>query len=269
MSIHTPMDPGTPAPSPAPKSTAGKGLGVAALVIAIVALVLCWVPIVNNLAAVLGVIALVLGIVSLVIALKRNGSKGLGISSSIIAVVAIVLVFLTQAFYVKAIDEIAEGVQDAADGEVAAPAEVVEQAADETQVLALGTAATVGEYSVNVSSVDLDAGKAIAKVNEFNEKAKGQYVLVDVSVVYNGDEEGDAWLDLSPELVGSDASIYDTSTAMVVTAKPVSDAPTLTKGGKASYQVVFDVPAEAVSDAKIRMSEGLSFSDDSKLWATK
>ena len=261
--------PGTPIPSPSPKSTAGRGLGIAALVIAIVALVLCWVPIVNNFAAILGVVALILGLVSLVIALKRKGSKGLGIASSVIAIVAIVLVFATQSFYAKAIDEVTSGIEDAADGEVAAPAEVVEQAEDETQVLALGEAATVGDYSVNVSTVNLDAGKAIAKVNEFNEKAKGQYVLVDISVVYNGDEEGDAWLDLNPELVGSDASIYDTSTAMVVPAKPATDAPTLSKGGKASYQVVFDVPAEAVADAKIRMTETMSFNDESVLWATK
>lgn len=269
MSVHAPMDPGTPIPSPSPKSTAGRGLGIAALVIAIVALVLCWVPIVNNVAAILGVVALVFGLVSLVIALKRKGSKGLGIASSVIAIVAIVLVFATQSFYVKAIDEVTSGIEDAADGEVAAPAEVVEQAEDETQVLALGEAATVGDYSVNVSTVNLDAGKAIAKVNEFNEKAKGQYVLVDISVVYNGDDEGDAWLDLNPELVGSDASIYDTSTAMVVPAKPATDAPTLSKGGKASYQVVVDVPAEAVADAKIRMTETMSFNDESVLWATK
>lgn len=269
MSTQTPTDPGMPIPDVSPKTTAGKGLGIAALVIAILALVLCWVPIVNNVAAILGVIALVLGIVSLVIALKRNGSKGMGIASSVIAIVAIVLVFVTQSFYVKAIDEVASGIEDASDGQVAAPAEVVDQAEDDAQVLALGKAADVGEYSVNVSAVNLDAGKAIAKVNEYNEKAKGQYVLVDISVVYNGDEEGDAWIDLNPELVGSDSSIYDTSTAMVVPAKPATDAPTLSKGGKASYQVVFDVPEEAVVDAKIRMTETMSFNDESVLWATK
>ncbi|MGQ3382060.1 hypothetical protein [Glutamicibacter sp. TV12E] len=269
MSIHTPTDPGTPIPSPSPKSAAGRGLGIAALVIAIVALVLYWVPIVNNVAAILGVVALVLGIVSLVIAFKRKGSKGLGIASSVIAIAAIVLVLATQSFHARAIVEVASGIEDAADGEVAAPAEVVEQAEDETQVLALGEAAMVGGYSVNVSTVNLDAGKAIAKFNEFNEKANGQYVLVDISVVYNGDEEGDACIDLNPELVGSDASIYGTSTAMVILAEPATDAPTLSKGGKASYQVVFDAPAEALSDAKIRMTETMFFVDESVLWATR
>lgn len=193
----------------------------------------------------------------------------MGIASSIISIVAIILVFATQAAYVKAIDEVANDIADASDGEVAAPVEVIEQAKDESQVLALGEAATVGEYSVNVSAVDLDAGAEIAKANEFNEKAEGQYVLVDLSVVYNGDEEGDAWLDLNPELVGSDASIYSTGSATVIPAKPGMDLPTLANGGKGSYQVVFDVPAEAVEDAKIRVSETISFSDESVLWATK
>ena len=269
MSVQNPLDPNVVPPAPQARTTAGKGLGIAALVVGIVALALCWVPIVNNIAAVLGFIALVLGVISLVVASKRRGSKGLGIASSIIAIVAIILVFATQAAYVKAIDEVANDIADASDGEVAAPAEVIEQAEDESQVLALGEAATVGEYSVNVNAVNLDAGAQIAKANEFNEKAEGQYVLVDLSVVYNGDEEGDAWLDLNPELVGSDASIYSTSSATAVPAKPGMDLPTLANGGKGSYQVVFDVPAEAVEDAKIRVSETISFSDESVLWATK
>lgn len=269
MSLETPLEPASHAPVPAAKSNAGKGLGVAALVIAIVALLLCWVPIVNNFAAFLGFVALILGVISLVVAAKRRGSKGMGIASSIIAIVAIVMVFVTQAAYVKALDGVSAAIEDAADGETAAPAKVVEQAADESQVLKIGEAASIGEYSVNVSAVNLDAAAAIAKANTFNEKAEGQYVLVDLSVVYNGDEEGDAWIDLSPELVGADARIYSTTSSMAIAPKPATDVPTLTKGGKGVYQVVFDVPAEAVTDAKIRVTETLSFNDEAGLWATK
>ncbi|MGO2051566.1 hypothetical protein CIK76_13820 [Glutamicibacter sp. BW80] len=269
MSAGTPLEPAPHSQLPPAKSTAGKGLGIAALVIAIVALTLCWVPIVNNFAAVLGFVALILGIISLAIAAKRRGSKGLGIASSVIAIVAIVLVFVTQSAYVKALDGVSAAIDDAADGEVAAPEKVIEQAADESQVLKLGEAATIGEYSVNVSSVNLEADEAMAKANSFNEKAEGQYVLVDLSVVYNGEEEGDAWLDLSPELVGSDSRIYSTSSSMAMAPKPAMDVPTLTKGGKGTYQVVFDVPADALDDAKIRVTETLSFDDEAGLWETK
>ncbi|RZU62848.1 hypothetical protein [Zhihengliuella halotolerans] len=90
-------------PAPAPggahqsKTNAGKGLGIAALVIGIVALVLSWVPIVNNFAAILAVIALVLAIIGLVVAVKKNGSKGLSIAGAIIFVVALVVVFASRA----------------------------------------------------------------------------------------------------------------------------------------------------------------------------
>lgn len=268
MSVQNPV---APAPeAPAPKTTAGKGLGIAALIVAIVALLLCWVPIINNFAAFLGFVALVLGIISLVIAAKRRGSKGLGIASTIIAIISIVMVFVTQAAYVAAIDGVSSAVEDSMDGEVSAPAEVVEQAADSSQVLALGKSATVGSYEVNVKSVKLDAAKEIKAANPYNEKASGQYVVADLSVTFKGDKEGDAWLELMPELVGSDASIYDTSTCMATLKKPASDAPTLTKGGSASYQVCFDVPKNALDDPKLRVSETISFDDEaSALWATK
>ncbi|MDR7358106.1 hypothetical protein [Paeniglutamicibacter sulfureus] len=41
------------------------------------------------------------------------------------------------------------------------------------------------------------------------------------------------------------------------------------KGGKGSHQVVFDVPAEAVTDAKVRVAETISLDDEAGLWATK
>lgn len=269
MSVQNPTTPAPGVPAPAPKTTAGKGLGIAALIVAIVALLLCWVPIINNFAAFLGFVSLVLGVISLVIAAKRRGSKGLGIAATVISVVAIVMVFVTQAAYVAAIDSVSTAVEDSMDGEVAAPAEVVEQAADTAKVLALGKAATVGSYQVAVTSVDLNGAKKIDAANPFNDKAKGQYVLADLSVTYKGDKEGTAWLDLQPELVGSDSRVYDTSTCMAVTEKPAAETPGLTRGGTASYQVCFDVPKAALKDAKLRVSETISFDDESVLWATK
>ncbi len=38
-----------------------------------------------------------------------------------------------------------------------------------------------------------------------HEPPTNQYVLVDVSVVYNGDEEGDPWIDLTHAFQGTDA----------------------------------------------------------------
>lgn len=269
MSIQSPIDPGQTTATPAAKTSAGKGLGIAALVIAILALCLCWVPIINNFAAVLGFVALILGIISLVIAAKRNGSKGMGVASSIIAVVAIVLVFVTQAAYVAAIDEVVEAIEEGVDGQSEASESEIAQASDESMVLNMGDSIDIGEYAVSVTSVNLEAAAEIEAANPFNESANGQYVLVELEVTYNGNEEGDPWIDLVIELMGSDARIYSSSTTDAIVENSAFDLPTLTTGGSGSFQVVFDVPAEAVTDAKVRVTETLSFTDDAGIWAAK
>lgn len=269
MTVQSPVDPITPPAAPPAKTGAGKGLGIAALVIAIVALTLCWVPIINNLAAVLAIVALILGIVSLVVATKRNGGKGLGIASGIIAVVAVSLVFVTQAAYVAAIDEVVAAIEDSADGESAASDKELEQANDDSQVLGLGQERDLGDYSVTVAAVNLNAAEQIAAANPFNDSAAGQYVLVDVEVTYTGSEEADPWIDLNVELMGADARIYSTSSSDAVVERSGFDLPTLTSGGSGSYQVVFDVPAEAVENAKVRVTETFSFGDDAGIWTAK
>lgn len=267
MTVHSPVDP-SPATPPA-KTGAGKGVGIAALVIAIVALALCWVPIVNNIAAVLGVVALILGVISFILASKRHGGKGLGIASGIIAVVAVVLVFVTQAAYVAAIDDVVAAIEDSADGESAASDKELEQANDDSQVLGLGQGRDLGEYSVTVAAVNLDAADQVAAANPYNDSASGQYVLVDLDVTYTGSDEGDPWIDLNVELMGADARIYSTSSADAVVENESFDVPTLTNGGSGSYQVLFDVPAEAVDNPRIRVTETFTFGDDSGIWATK
>ncbi|WP_205163747.1 hypothetical protein [Arthrobacter roseus] len=69
---------------------AGRGLGIAALVVALVALLLCWIPFVNNLSVILGAIAVLLAIGSLFQASWAKGNKWWGVLSFIIAVTAMI-----------------------------------------------------------------------------------------------------------------------------------------------------------------------------------
>ncbi|WP_309080746.1 hypothetical protein [Zhihengliuella sp.] len=252
-----------------PRTRAGRGLGITALVVALVAICLSALPIINNVAAVLGVIALGLGIASLVMASRRNGGKGFGIASTVIAVMAIVVVFATQAFYVSVLD----GAEDAVDqtieqaetGERAATEEE-QSAAAATEANQLGTAAAVGDYQVTVDAVNLDAGEDIAAVNELNEPATGQHVLVDLTVAYEGTEEGTPWLDLTAELVGSDARIYSSSTCTAVLERNGIEQPNLTAGGTSSYQTCFDVPAEAIEGAMLRVGATFDVNGEPAVW---
>lgn len=67
----------------------GRGLGIAALAVAIVALLLSWIPLVNNLSVILGTIALLLAFGSLFQAGWAEGNRWWGIASCVIAVTAI------------------------------------------------------------------------------------------------------------------------------------------------------------------------------------
>jgi hypothetical protein len=253
-----------------PVARKGSGLAIAALVLAIIAVLLCWVPIVNNFAAVLAVLGLALGIPALVSARrgKRSGS-GLALASVILSVVAFVAVLATQALFSEVLDDVADEIDKSTSSE-SAPADPTQDAGtDAPSVLSLGQSGQLGEYTVTVDSVTANGNDIVADANQFNDAPNGQYVVVDVTVTYNGDEDGDPWLDLTTEFVGTDARKYDTSSCLASLSNGISDVPTLLAGGTASFQVCMDVPPTAIAGGQVQMSESFSFDDVSATWAIK
>lgn len=87
-----------------------------------------------------------------------------------------------------------------------------------------------------------------------------------LDATFNGDDEGDPWIDLSVELAGSDSRIYDTSSCRAVAPDSPFDLPTLAKGGTGEFSVCFDVPETALNDPQIYVSESLSFDDERAVW---
>jgi hypothetical protein len=69
------------------KTKAGKGLGIAAFVVALVAIVISFIPCLGMYALVPGVIAIVLAIIAFSQAKKGNGAKGLIIAALVISIV--------------------------------------------------------------------------------------------------------------------------------------------------------------------------------------
>lgn len=84
-----------------------SALAVTALVLGIISLLLSWVPILNNLIFILALIATVVAIVAVVQTRpnKAHRGSGMAITSLVISILAIVVVFGSQAMYAKAIDE--------------------------------------------------------------------------------------------------------------------------------------------------------------------
>jgi hypothetical protein len=245
--------PGGPRPS--------SGLAVAALVVGIISLVLAWIPVVNLVSILGGIAALILGIVAL---RKANrgvaGGKGMAVAGTVLGGVSLVLAIVVNVFFGVAIDEAINSAESAAPAvaPTVQPAESEQTAGDEQTVdteepaaapgglLPLGEAAEVGDYTIAVTGLNLNADEAIAAADATNPAPDGQYVLAEVSVVYNGTEEGNPWMDLSYILQGADAAEYDDGTCMAIEPNSVVNVPALAAGDAAEYQVCLDVPAEAI-----------------------
>ncbi|WP_146068505.1 MULTISPECIES: hypothetical protein [unclassified Arthrobacter] len=138
-----------------------------------------------------------------------------------------------------------------------------------TEVLPLGADAEVGEYTVTVSSVQLDATDAILGFNRFNDPPEGQYVLITLDVVYTGTEEGNPWIDLTTKFVGSDSRQYGESTCMASLDLPAFDVPTLENGGTGQFEVCMDVPAAAIPGKRVLVEDNTSFAGTEASWQTQ
>jgi hypothetical protein len=257
-----------PAPAPPKK---GSGLAVAAFVIGVIALLLCWVPIVNNVVFFLALVGLVLGVPAYLGARKgKRSGKGLALASIILSLLAGAGVLATQALYSEVIDDVSDSVaQDTADAEAGrktAASDDEQAAAEDSQTLALGEAAEIGDYTVTVTDVVKDANAMIEQANEFNEPPTNQYALVTATVTYNGAEESMPSVDLQATIAGSDARQYDSSAASVVTPLSEEASVTLTRGGSSKVDFAMDVPAAALEGGKVLIQETFNIGTDERAY---
>ena len=270
---------GYPPPPGLMQSNNGRGMALAGLILGIVALFLFWIPIISWLALILALIGLGLGIAALVTAVRqRTSAKGLSIAAVVVSGVALVAAILVTAFWGALFNAVEDEMSSnpsstrtpSAAASPSASASGSSSATASAELLPLGTAAEVGEYSVSVSSVQLNATDAILEFNEFNEAPDGQYVLITLDVVYNGNEEGDPWLDLTPAFVGSDSRQYDESTCLAVLDLQGTSVPTLENGGAAQYEVCMDVPATALPGQRVLVEETFGLTEPTEAsWQTQ
>ena len=270
---------GYPPPPGLMQSNNGRGMALAGLILGIVALFLFWIPIISWLALILALIGLGLGIAALVTAVRqRTSAKGLSIAAVVVSGVALVAAILVTAFWGALFNAVEDEVSSnpsstrtpSATASPSASASGSSSATASAELLPLGTAAEVGEYSVSVSSVQLNATDAILGFNEFNQAPEGQYVLITLDVVYNGNEEGDPWLDLTPAFVGSDSRQYDESTCTATLDLEGTSVPTLENGGAAQYEVCMDVPATALPGQRVLVEETFGLTEPTEAsWQTQ
>lgn len=88
-----------------------KVLGILAIVFGGIALLGSWMPIINNLSFIIAILALILGIIGLFINKKRP--KTLAIIGTVIAVVSMAIVLITQTMYARTLNNVSKDVETA------------------------------------------------------------------------------------------------------------------------------------------------------------
>ena len=130
-----------------------------------------------------------------------------------------------------------------------------------------GEPATVGEYTVTVDSIELDADAVLA-ADPANPRPEGRYVQAVVTVVYEGSGTGVVADDLAVAYIGSsDEWSYDQWSCAARTDRPVDALPGLVAGDRATYTVCMDVPSDAVEDVAVSVEDLDTWAVD--VWGTR
>lgn len=156
---------------------------VVGLILGIISLLLSGIPIINNFAALLAVIGLAFAIVGIIGAKKgKRRGKGMATTALILSVLALVIVFASQAFYGSVIDGASKEVNkslDKASGN--ATAEILGKDVDVT----LGTfTATTGDYGIVTTSLPVKITNKLSESKSYTVKveavdASGNRILDD------------------------------------------------------------------------------------------
>ncbi|MFC5338435.1 DUF4352 domain-containing protein [Leucobacter denitrificans] len=246
----------TEPPEPAAYQTAtvarGKNtIGRIALITAIVGFIFACVPGALIVGWILLPIAFILSLVSF---FMKGKKKGLGIAALIISVVGtIVGVIVFMATVATAIDEAFGGgettaVAPATDGEEAeTPAD--DQGTRESPY-PVGTTITQGDWDLTINSVTLDATDAIVAENMLNEAPSegNQYLMVNATVTYNGEESEGSSPMVSIEYVTAGGNTINSYDNMVVAPESFDLMSPLYNGASTSGNFAFEVPTDTAGE---------------------
>jgi hypothetical protein len=102
----------------------------------------------------------------------------------------------------------------------------------------------------------------VAAANDFNEPPAGQYVVLQLTATYRGEDEGMPGMELTAVFHGSDAVQYADSDCSAVLPQDGMSTPTLNTGGSATFEFCLDVPPAALEGGQLAIEPTFSFSDD-------
>jgi hypothetical protein len=134
-------------------------------------------------------------------------------------------------------------------------------------VLAVGESAEIGNFVVTIDEVVQDGDDIIADALPENPPAPGQYVVVGLTVLYEGRGRSEPFIDVQSNFVEADGVEHAYYECAATTAAPGNLAPTLRACDSTSYQICCDIPARAVADGHLELFDLADYGGHRRLGA--
>lgn len=129
-----------------------------------------------------------------------------------------------------------------------------------------GVAFAVDDWTVELAPTDTDAEDIVLAENQFNDPpADGrQFVMVEVTVTYTGDDSGNPWLDLKFDFYGSGGNTFGTGSDDYCGVIPdsLNDHGEMFPDATASGNVCISVPADQIDDGAWIVEDTFSLDPD-------
>jgi hypothetical protein len=182
-------------------------------------------------------------------------------------------------------DTVAEDAADAEEADTAAEVSVDEGADAEDEgaesaavlgtrdaPLPLGTVIEMGDWTIAVTDVTVDATDLVMAENEFNDPpVEGrQFVLFRVEATYEGDDSGNPWLDFSWAIVGSGGNTFGGASFddyCGVIPDALDERGETFPGGSVEGNVCISAASDQLEGGTIFVEETFSFQDTRAFFA--
>lgn len=226
-------------------------LAIVALAMAVIGFIFACIPGALIVGWFLLPIAFILGIVSLFM----KGKKGFGIAAIIVSVVGTIVGMI--AFATVAVDAVDDAF-GGGDTSVERPnGESSESGSDDAsnagsreEPLPIGSKISTKDWAVTVNSVTLNANDQVANENTFNDPPEPgmQYMLVNVTADYLGNDPQGATPWVSVKYLKSDGTTLDSSDSLAVAPESFENLETVYEGASVTGNFAIQVPSDSVTD---------------------
>lgn len=129
----------------------------------------------------------------------------------------------------------------------------------------------MGDWTLAITDVDVDATDEVLDENEFNDPPVDgrQFVMFSVDATYVGEDSGTAWTDFDFGIVGGQGNTFSTGSddRCGVIPDDLTDTGETFPDGSVSGNVCFSVESDQIEGGTIRVEEMLSFDDTRAFYA--